>query len=289
MFSSFRKKIFTIILLKIFSLLSKRIYERYASYRSKIYKKGEIAQICLEESSPWDSHYWIKNQIQKMENIGKFISKDSSFSCLELCINLIKENRNNINIVDYGGGGGMYFEKIKRYIYPETNITINYSIVDSERNLSICENYLKETIYLKLNLINSKSFNNFSLKDGNRKLDIILLSAVLQYLDKWQESLKLLINFSPEYICILHTPIASNSNEEARAIQNVKTSEGYCGPAMITLFPRSIIEEFMKKNQYALITSFPLTKKSKDYYRTGCDNDLYKDVIHWNYIFKKIN
>ncbi len=289
MFSSFRKKIFNTVLLKIFPLLSKRIYERYASYRSKIYKKGEIALICLEESSPWDSSYWIKNQIQKMENIGKFISKDSSFSCLELCINLIKENRKNINIIDYGGGGGLYYEKIKRYIYSEPKIKINYNIVDSERNLSICEKYLKETIHCKLNLINSESFNNFNLQYGDKKFDIILLSAVLQYLNKWQESLKLLINFSPEYICILHAPIAINSNEEARAIQNVKTSEGYCGPAMITLFPRRLIEEFMNKNKYALLSSFPLTKKSKDYYRTGCDNDLYKDVIHWNYIFKKIN
>ena len=50
-------------------------------------------------------------------------------------------------------------------------------------------------------------------------------------------------------------------------------------------FPRRLIEEFMNKNKYALLSSF-VNKKSKDYYRTGCDNDLYKDVIHWNYIFK---
>ena len=130
-FSRFKKKIFNIFLSKIFPLLSTRKYERYAGYRSQIYKKGEIAQICLEESSPWDSVYWINNQIKKIENIEKFISKDSSFSCLELCINLIKENRNNINIIDFGGGGGLYFEKIKRYLYFETKIKINYNIVDS--------------------------------------------------------------------------------------------------------------------------------------------------------------
>ena len=284
---SLKNKIINTVLLKILPLLSKRIYERYATYRSKIYKKDEIAQICLEESSPWDSPYWINNQIQKLENIQEFISKNSSYSCLELCINLIKGNRNNINIIDYGGGGGIYFEQTKRYIHSEANLKINYNIVDSNRNLSICRDYLKETNYCKLNLINSKSFNKFNLQNGNKKFDIVLICAVLQYLDKWQESLKFLINSSPEYICILHTPIAFKSTEEARAVQNVKTSEGYCGPTMITLFPRRHIEEFMKKNKYNLLSSFPLTKKTKDYYRTGCDNYLYKDVIHWNYIFKK--
>ena len=182
-------------------------------------------------------------------------------------------NSGNIRVAYESGGEWIVNQWIKKAILLSFKLKSNKltdvgytkyydKLVSRFENIS--ENYLKETTYLKINLINSNSFNNFSLKDGNRKLDIILLSAVLQYLNKWQESLKLLINFSPEYICILHAPIAINSNEEARAIQNVKTSEGYCGPAMITLFPRRLIEEFMNKNKYALLSSFPLTKKSKD-------------------------
>ena len=256
-------------------------FERSTTYRPKLFKQNQVADICIKEKSPWDSDLWINNQKLKIQSKSIKEIKNPQFAFFELCLNLLREDNNNLEIMDFGGGGGIYFEKTKEYISHDKNLFINYTIIDSQKNISICEEYLNDSNNCKLNLISLDKLGNIK----KYLPDLILISAVLQYLDNWQEDLFNIIKCNPKYICILRTPIAKNAPFEARVVQNVKTNMGYCGPVMITLFPLDAIEKFMKKNNYKLLTSFPEQISNKNYFRNGCENKEFRSVVPWNYVF----
>ena len=285
------KKKIKIILNNIISIFFSNIefIQRNTTYRKEIFSEKQVAKICKNENSPWNSSFWINQQIYKMQNNYKFSNKTIHFACFELCLNSLKSKNKEINIIDYGGGGGQYFQETKKYIKANKmkDTLINYTLSDSKDNLDICRNYLKSSKNCKLILKESDYFFKWANKT-DKEFDLVLICAVIQYLDDWEKSLDELINLAPEFICVLKTPIAADANKTARVVQNVKTKKGYCGPAMLTLFPPNSIENYFTRYNYYLLQSFPDQVPQKDYFKYGCDDINYQYVKPWNYVFKKI-
>lgn len=281
--SKINKKIifFNRLFLLIFSNIG--FLQRQSTYRTKIYAEKEKSKLCKNNNSPWDSELWLNLKVQNLKNLSKGFNYNRNFSFLEICFNLLVHFEKELKIIDFGGGGGIFFEYTKNYFSNKQDISTFYYLLDSKKNLSICKNKLISSKNCKLGFVDSKFFDSWISE--NNGVDIILFSAVLQYLDDWQLVIDKLLKLKPKIICILKLPIAEFASKPARVVQNVKTKQGYCGPAMLTLFSQNSLNDFMLKNKYKLLFELPDSLENKNYFKFGCEDINYKFVKPWNYIY----
>jgi putative methyltransferase (TIGR04325 family) len=138
-----------------------------------------------------------------------FTTLPKSDTAREILWELIHEN---FVIIDFGGGlGGNYIAN--REFFEKANVF--YYVLEQV-------NFVKtgQEIALKFELPINFKVHIEEVKD--KKIDILLLSSVLQYLDDWQGILESLLFRQPKYIIIDRTPLSDGPTQIF-----VQENEGY--------------------------------------------------------------
>lgn len=133
----------------------------------------------------YDNETWAKKQIDRLENIEEELDAIKNRNSL-LVEYVDRHNKNNISILDYGGGIGLtYFSLLSR-----TNKTIEYNIVELP---SICDAGQKASTPIK-----------FYEDVPKKEFDIVYIRTALQYARDWKKTLRDLIRCNPKYIIFAH-------------------------------------------------------------------------------------
>jgi putative methyltransferase (TIGR04325 family) len=134
----------------------------------------------------FDNHAWTEKQLNRLNNIDEEL--DTIRSRNLLLINYIKKyKKNNISVLDYGGGIGLtYFS-----LLASTDKRIKYNIVELP---SIC----------KAGKRRLDGAINFYEDIPNINVDIVYIRTALQYSKDWKKTLSDLIKCNPKYMILAH-------------------------------------------------------------------------------------
>lgn len=106
-------------------------------------------------------------------------------------VSMMLDNKNSLNILDFGGGLGIGYMTLAESI-PDYSNRINYSVVELPE---ICEQGVKlHKDCGKINFLNQ-------LPDSD-KYDLIHSASALQYVEDWKGLLKKISCYEPEYILL---------------------------------------------------------------------------------------
>lgn len=133
----------------------------------------------------YDNEIWAQKQIDRLKNIDEELEVIKTRNSL-LIEYVNKHNKNNISILDYGGGIGLtYFSLVAA-----TNKTIDYNIVELP---SICDAGQNANVPIK-----------FYQNIPNKEFDIVYIRTALQYSEDWKTTLSDLVKCNPKYIIFAH-------------------------------------------------------------------------------------
>jgi len=132
-----------------------------------------------------DNEIWTQKQIDRLKNIEE--ESDTIKDRDTLLIEYINRfDKNNISILDYGGGIGLsYFS-----LLPHTDKTVEYSIAEVQ---SICDAGKNANVPIK-----------FYQHIPKKEFDIVYIRTALQYSKNWKKTLSDLVKCNPKYIIFTH-------------------------------------------------------------------------------------
>ncbi len=147
---------------------------------------------------------YIQNDPHFSENEMLKWHKDTKFSVRDMPLfffafkQLIKKEKNKLNIIDIGGANGSHFFSLTNEI--DNKIIENYYIFEIPYFVDF---------HNRNNLSPKIKCNNIeNLKElHNKKIDIIHITGTLQYLHNYREIIDLAKNILPEYILLIRTPV----------------------------------------------------------------------------------
>ncbi len=162
-----------------------------------------------------------KNAILKVKNEEAASERDSvlfeheqySWPIITYLLKLAIENNNQLNIIDFGGSlGSSYFQN--RNMIPDA-VKLSWNIVEQSQYVEIGN---KEITDNKLHFF-------YSISEAHKKTgaDILLLSSVLQYLEKPYEFLDEIMSYSFKYIIIDRTAFIDDAADRI-TVQTVPES-----------------------------------------------------------------
>lgn len=152
----------------------------------------------------------VKDALLKVKNGEAAYERDSvifdkiqySFPLLSALFHVTLKNKNKLNVLDFGGSLGSSYYQNKNFF---KDIELNWCIVEQPH-------FVKE---------GQKTFANDQLHFfyevescmENYKIDVLLLSSVLQYIEKPYEFMDYLISKNIEYIVIDRAPLLIKGND----------------------------------------------------------------------------
>lgn len=88
------------------------------------------------------------------------------------------------------------------------------------------------------------------------------------------------------FVCITRFSVYENTNIDAFTIQNITSSEGFCGSIVVNLFGKNSLTKLMDKLGYK--TLFDIRDKSSIInYFNKCDDEKYRNISLFSYTFLK--
>lgn len=151
---------------------------------------------------------------------------DSRIMELVASFSLVTKGANNrvLNVVDLGGGNG-YMGVYMQKLFPD--IQWNWTVYESKEIANAYASVAKDS-----NIIDYKPLESFLNNIESEKIDIILMSCSLQYLEKPYSILGLLLETSMPKI-ISRIPFI-DSNSDIITIQDLSKIGGYAGISKIS-------------------------------------------------------
>ena len=154
----------------------------------------------------FDSEEWISSTRQSTASALESLSCQpngipydipSYHSVFSLTVALLKQNREQFRVLDFGGGMGMTFANLLRGLGESSKPNIEYLVIDNDRS---CQDGAR--------LFNQMPFVQFSstLPRNLGNVDIILLSGVLQFVEDYKRLLKKLAAFNAPYWLFTFVP-----------------------------------------------------------------------------------
>ena len=220
-------------------------YNTWAEAKSKC--SGYDSPIILEKVK--ESALKVKNGQAAFERDSVTFDKpEYSFQLFSSLLWAASLNNGNLNVMDFGGSlGSTYFQ--------------NSGILDTFDNLNWC--IVEQTNYTDAGNAHFSSeqlhfFNSINKCYKSYKIDIVLLSSVLQYIEKPYNLLDELIAFKPAFIFIDRTPFIDN--DDRITIQNVHPKI-YKASYPCWFFNKKKFMEYMSQ-QYELIFEFDALDKA---------------------------
>ena len=248
------KSLIKLFLPPLFILIYRKLLNKDQSY-SVPYPSWQQAK---KMSLGYDSNVILENaykEFLKFKNnkeyklIGHYLLH--IFTCLVFVINNRKSKK--LHICDFGGGyGGIYFnyKKSKIFSNKEKN-NILWSVVEQKSHVD----FFKKKI---VNKDTSELFFFENIKEVVKKkgkVNLFLLSSVIQYLSEPYNFLNEVVRHKAEYILITKTPFSKSSKEEIRVQKNPKLNGTKTNYPLILLVENQL-KEFLEKNNYELIEEF---------------------------------
>lgn len=207
----------------------------------------------VELSTGYDSDIIIKkvkNSLLKIKEGGAIYERDSvlfdkvqySWPLLGSLLWIASQNGNRLNLIDFGGSLGSTYYQNKKFL---THLELKWGIVEQQKFVE-CGKQQFENETMKF---------YYTLNDciNEQNPDTILLSGVIQYLEKPYELLKEIIDKQFRYVILDRTPFIENGGDRI-TIQKV-SPEIYEATYPAWFFNYKKFLNFFRKN-YELISDF---------------------------------
>ena len=164
----------------------------------------------------------------------------------------------SINVIDFGGGGGMHYQICKNLLDPSVNL--NWRVVETKAMVSAAKKLTTKSLkfYTDLN----------SARSSLGKVDLVFASSSLQYTQNPLLSLKRLIDLDAPYLCISRTPFL-NEQTPIISIQTSKLSDN--GPGELPniykdkIIRYPIVYESIQSVERLLLENYRIRYKIKEY------------------------
>lgn len=188
------------------------------SFKNKLYKNYNEAFL-KKLNKGYQNNDLLRNIIYKTNTIIKdnFLNLELDDIRIFVILSYLKD-KNNLNILDYGGAAGYHYYLFKKFYKKQLkwNIIENYefyNLISEVKN-----NYIPDEIRY------FKSFEDENLLNIN--IDLIFCSCSLQYSEDPISTLKKLISLKPKYIYITRMPLLENGLKKIYLQYSDITSNG---------------------------------------------------------------
>lgn len=141
-----------------------------------------------------------------------FDKKEYPYAIISSLLYIAVKNGNKLNVIDFGGSLGSTWFQVRDFIPSE--IAITWSIVEQAT-------YVEEG---KKHFADDVLDFYFSIDDciaAKKNINVVLLSSVLQYLEKPHEFLDLLTNYQIDYLLFDRTAFINEPSLDRLTLQNV--------------------------------------------------------------------
>ena len=182
----------------------------------------------------------LQRQITRNKNLFK---KTKLLEGLKLAINKNKQ----LNVLDFGGAlGAKYFDHIN---YLDKRAKVNWSIIEQKHFVNLGEKEFKGT--------NLKFYYNLKDYCKDNKPQTLLLSSVLQYIEKPYELLDKLLQVKFDFILIDRTPFNNIGLENKDIIKlQIVPPDYYDASYACWFFDKQKFMKYFLDNNYEIIEEF---------------------------------
>ena len=270
-------------------LTSLRIAKRFFAKEKPPYKKlisNDYSTLQIYSSDVWNSENWI-NHVKK-SLLSQFDSPPHVH--MNAVLSSIKwihafDNRIQINIIDFGGGGGVMIPHLSR-LEDELNSSFRKVVIDSTENIKLGQSVLRDVDGLNFFDDTKTKLDDVLLQhDKDESITILNISSVLQYIIPYSNFLEsLLSKTKPKVICITRFPRCDDATNDAYGVQDITSSIGYCGSTVVNLFGRKTLIELMMKFGYYVVSEDFSFEGDTDYFGS-CDDINYRKMTVVAYTF----
>ncbi len=193
----------------------------------------------------------VKNALLKVKNGEAVYERDSvlfdeiqySWPLLSGLMWVAAQNNGELNVLDFGGSlGSTYFQNLK---FLQTLKKVSWNIVEQESFVDCGSAYLKNS--------NLQFYDDLDECFNLQKPDTVILSSVLQYIEKPFELLTIIMSYNFKYIIFDRTPFIKK-NKDLLTVQIVPP-EIYSGSYPCWFFDRKNFIDFCEK-KYSIMASF---------------------------------
>lgn len=216
MYKNIIKDLFPPALLRLLTGLFYGWHGNYKSWNDALKRcKGYDSQNIREK---------VKDSALKVKNGSAVYERDSlifdhieySFPLLSGLLYIAAQNRNKLNVLDFGGSLGSSYFQNKQFL--DDLAEVNWCIVEQPGFVSTGMEFFEDT---RLHFFNS-------VEDClvNFEIQLVLFSSVLQYLEKPYHILEGVLAKKPEYIIVDRTPFVDSGDRITVQKVNPRIYEG---------------------------------------------------------------
>ena len=216
------------------------------------------------KKNPFETRKWLDQVFKKKNltsNYKKNNSHDNVLNQYLLTFDFLNKNylKKPINIIDFGGGAGdLYFKIKKKY----ENLILDYKVYENKYLVSFL----------------TKKYNNAGLKfisklPHNQKIDLFFAGSSMQYIDDWKKLLLKYIKLKTKFFIFCDFPILNK--------KSIITKQNYYNNDIpVRLYKFDDVVYYFKENDYKLVYK----KKFKNNY----ENKFSKNIIKYKPKFYKL-
>lgn len=132
-----------------------------------------------------------------------FAEKQFPFPLISCLLHVASANNNSLNVIDFGGSLGSTWYQVKDFLAHLT--TINWHVVEQENYVTCGKADFEDDVL--------RFFYTIEESMAVNKPDVILLSSVVQYLEKPHQFLSELVKLSPAYIIFDRTAFVDEGSD----------------------------------------------------------------------------
>ena len=202
----------------------------------------------------------VKESLLKVKNGEAVYERDSvifdkteySWELLAMLMWVAAQNGGKLNLIDFGGSLGSTYFQNKKFLDMLNHVSWN--IVEQPNYVKAgIESFQNETLHFYSSI--SECFS-----DSTQKIDVILYSSVLQYLENPFEILKEAFGYGIKYIVVDRTGFTFN-NKQRLTVQKVP-SRIYDAAYPCRFFSEKDFLACFEENRYELIADFEALDKA---------------------------
>ena len=148
-----------------------------------------------KDAGTYNNSEWVEKQKLRIDNLASEleVSKKRNYIIIDI---VRKTNKDNITILDFGGGLGLSYHPLKA----STDKKLDYNIVEVSKVVEAGRELYKNH--------NELSFYS-NLIDVKKEIDLCYIRTSLQYVASWKDTLEKISKLSPSKIVLADTAAGS--------------------------------------------------------------------------------